>query len=270
DTELPLVLDGEIVALDGKGRPSFRRLQQRANLVRPRDVERARHGVGEDLVLFDVLRVAGVDVTDLPYDERREILARVIGLRLPVHVPEALPGDASEAMAESRRLGLEGLVAKRRRSGYTTSRRSRDWLKLKHAHTQEVVVVGWRPLHAGSGRADVRNVGSLLLAVPVPVPDGGTRLRYVGKVGTGFRERDRRDIAARLSDLERDDAPLDGVPASEAAHARWTEPTLVGEVEYADWTARPDDVGADDESRLRHAVWRGWRPDKTPQDVTTE
>ncbi|MFV2143350.1 ATP-dependent DNA ligase [Isoptericola sp. G70] len=270
DAELPLVLDGEIVALDGKGRPSFRRLQQRANLVRPRDVERARRGVGVDLVLFDVLRVAGVDVTDHTYDERREILARVIAPRRPVHVPEALPGDASEAMAESRRLGLEGLVAKRRRSGYTTSRRSRDWLKLKHAHTQEVVVVGWRPLHAGSGRADVRNVGSLLLAVPVPVPDGGTRLRYVGKVGTGFRERDRRDLAARLADLERDDAPLDGVPASEAAHARWTEPTLVGEVEYADWTARPDDVGADDESRLRHAVWRGWRPDKTPQDVTTE
>lgn len=268
DAELPLALDGEIVALDAQGRPSFRRLQQRANLVRPSDVDRARRGVRVDLVLFDVLRVSGVDVTDHTYDERRRILARVVEPRRPVHVPDALPGDGQEAMAESRRLGLEGIVAKRRRSGYTTARRSREWLKLKHAHAQEVVVVGWRPLHAGTGRADVRTAGSLLLAVPVAVPDGGTRLRYVGKVGTGFRERERRDVAARLTAVEREDAPLDGVPAVEAAHARWTEPVLVGEVEYAAWTARPDDLGVGEEARLRHAVWRGWRPDKTPQDIT--
>nr|WP_166848936.1 ATP-dependent DNA ligase [Isoptericola sp. BMS4] len=261
--DLPLVLDGEVVALDAQGRPEFRRLQQRANLTRPRDVENARRRVGVDLVLFDVLRVAGDDVTDRPYTERRETLGRTVAARRPVHVPPAIEGDLGTALEASRRLRLEGVVAKRRDAPYRAGRRSRDWLKVKHARTQEVVVVGWRPLHAGTGREDARVAGSLLLAVP----DGDGTLRYVGKVGTGFREAERRDVVAALTPV--DSAPLDGVPRSEAVHARWTAPDRVAEVSYGDWTADAGDDGTD-EPRLRHAVWRGWRADKSPADVVVE
>lgn len=274
DDDLPLALDGEIVALDADGRPSFRRLQQRGGLTRPRDVEKARRGVGVDLVLFDALVVGGRAVTDWPYTERRAELARVVTPRRPVHVPDALEGTLDEALETSRLMRLEGVVAKRRRSSYTPGRRSRDWLKIKHARTQEVVVVGWRPLHAGTGREDARVAGSLLLAVP---DDDGV-LRYVGKVGTGFKEAERREVVRRLRPV--DDAPLDGVPRTEAVHARWAAPERVAEVTYGDWTSDPADLGAhdpdggggaDDEGpRLRHSVWRGWRDDKRPADVRVE
>ncbi len=259
--DLPLVLDGEVVALDADGRPSFRRLQQRANLVRPREVERARARVAVDLVLFDVLAVAGRSLADHPWTERRAALEQVVRAGRPVHVPPPLPGSLDEALAESSRLGLEGVVAKRRASGYAAGRRSRDWFKVKHVATQEVVVVGWRPLHAGTGTEDARAAGSLLLAVP----DGGT-WRYVGKVGTGFRERERRDVVTALRPAA--EAPLDGVPRIEAQHARWAVPERVAEVSFAGWTAVGSDGGTSD--RLRHAVWRGWRPDKSPSDVAVE
>ncbi|MEN5072602.1 ATP-dependent DNA ligase [Isoptericola cucumis] len=262
--DLPLVLDGEIVALDADGRPEFRRLQQRANLTRPRDVEKARRAVRVDLVLFDVLRVAGRSLERRTYTDRRAELERVVAPRRPVHVPAALDGDLDEALETSRLMRLEGVVAKRRGSTYTPGARSRDWLKVKHARTQEVVVVGWRPLHAGTGREDARVAGSLLLAVP----DADGTLRYVGKVGTGFREADRRQVVQRLRRVDR--APLDDVPRPEAAHARWAAPERVAEVSYGDWTSDPAHPSPDDPPRLRHAVWRGWRTDKSPADVTVE
>ncbi|WP_277211614.1 ATP-dependent DNA ligase [Isoptericola croceus] len=259
--ELPLVLDGEVVALDAQGRPSFRRLQQRANLVRPRDVERARRGVGVDLVLFDVLRVAGVDVTDHSYDERRAMLAQVVTPRRPVHVPDVLPGTAREALAESQRLGLEGVLAKRRSAGYLPGRRSRDWLRAKHVAMQEVVVVGWRPLRSGTPTEDPRSIGGLLLAVP----DGEGGLRYVGRVGTGFSDAERRRLTELLGPLTRTTPPVPEVPAVDAAGATWVDPSQVVEVSHAGWTG-----GAPGSGSLRHAVWRGRRPDKRPQDVRVE
>jgi bifunctional non-homologous end joining protein LigD len=266
DADLPLVLDGEVVALDAEGRPEFRRLQQRAGLVRPGDVAKARRRVAVDLVLFDVLAVAGRPVTDLPYHQRRATLERTVRAQAPVHVPPALDGSLDTALDASRRMRLEGVVAKRRDSVYRAGRRSRDWLKIKHSRTQEVVVVGWRPLHAGLATEDPTVAGSLLLAVP---GDDGA-LRYVGKVGTGFREADRRAVVAALTPVE--EAPLDGVPRVEAVHARWAAPERVAEVTYADWTvqAGASDAAGDDEARLRHAVWRGWRDDKDPADVTVE
>ena len=135
-------------------------------------------------------------------------------------------------------------------------------------------MVGWRPLHAGTAREDASVAGSLLLAVP---DDDGT-LRYVGKVGTGFKEAERREVVRHLHPV--DDAPLDGVPRTEAVHARWAAPERVAEVTYGDWTSDPADLGthggdegggADDEGpRLRHSVWRGWRDDKRPDDVGVE
>ncbi len=268
--DLPAVLDGEIVALDAHGRPEFRRLQQRANLQKKRDVEAARRKVRVDLMLFDVLALAGEPVTDRTYDERRHLLERAVRPARPVHVPPAFDGDLEAAMDTSRDLRLEGVLAKRRSSTYAPGRRSREWLKVKHSRMQEVVVVGWRPLHAGEAREDDRTMGSLLLALPAPTGADETALRYVGKVGTGFAEKDRREIATRLRSIERRSPPLDGVPRAEARHARWVTPRLVGEVEYGDWTADPTDPDLVDEARLRHARWRGWREDKEPADVVVE
>ncbi|HEY0237568.1 MAG TPA: ATP-dependent DNA ligase [Friedmanniella sp.] len=247
--DLPVVLDGEIVALDARGRPDFRRLQ--------------RHTAGVDLMVFDVLQVGARSLLGEPYDERRAVLATVLAADGPVHVPPAFDGDLDAAMATSRRLGLEGVMAKRHDSTYAAGRRSRQWLKLKHTRTQEVVVVGWRPLHADEPRADERSAGALLLAVP----GAGGDLRYVGRVGTGFSDADRRAVAERLAALARATPPLEGVPRVDARHAHWVRPTLVGEVQAAEWTADPR---TDPEARLRAPSWRGWREDKRPDEVVVE
>ncbi len=254
--DLPVVVDGEIVALDARGRPSFRRLQQRANLTKAGDVAAARAKVGVELMLFDVLSVGGRSLVRRTYDERREILEDLVDGSGTVHVPPAFDGDLAGAVATSRRLRLEGVVAKRRTSTYTAGRRSRSWIKVKHSHTQEVVVIGWRPGHGDRSHL----VGSLLLAVP---DDEG--LRYVGRVGSGFTEKDRRDLVVRLGRIERVTNPALDVPDADASDARWVTPHLVGEVDYADWTSAPEGDG-----KLRHAVWRGWRPDKSPGDVRRE
>lgn len=155
-------------------------------------------------------------------------------------------------MDESRRRGLEGVVAKRRDSRYSTGRRSDAWVKIKHHATQEVVVGGWKP---GTGRR-AGGVGSLLLGIP-----DGDRLRYVGKVGTGFRDRDLDEIEAVLGPLARADPPFADVPRADARDARWVDPVRVGEVEFAEWT---------NGDRLRQPSWRGWRTDKDPGDVVRE
>jgi bifunctional non-homologous end joining protein LigD len=247
--DLPLVLDGEIVAIDSAGRPDFRRLQ--------------RHTGPVDLMVFDVLQAGSRTLLRTPYDERRGVLGRVLEPQKPIHVPPAFDGDLDAASATSQRLRLEGVMAKRRDSTYTTGARSRLWLKFKHTRTQEVVVVGWRPLHAGEPRSDDRFVGGLLLAVPGP----GGELRYAGRVGTGFSDAERRAVATRLTSLARQTPPLDGVPRIDARYAHWVRPSLVGEVEAAEWTADP---AADPDARLRAPSWRGWREDKSPDEVVVE
>ncbi|MFF2830717.1 ATP-dependent DNA ligase [Cellulosimicrobium cellulans] len=260
---LPVVLDGEIVALDARGRPSFRRLQQRANIAKPGDVAAARRKVTVDLMLFDLLETGGRSLAKRPYDERREVLEDVLGdARAPVHVPPAFDGDLDAAMETSRRLGLEGVVAKRRDGTYSSGRRSALWLKLKHAQSQEVVVVGWRPGHGDRTHL----VGSLLLAVP-----DGDRLVYVGRVGSGFTDAERRDLVAELGRIERTTSPATGVPREDARDARWVSPRRVAEVVYAEWTGPGEGEGDDIPfGKLRHPVWKGWRRDKSPSDVVRE
>jgi len=247
------VVDGEIVALDGRGRPSFGLLQRRMNLADPREIEAAAKEVPAQLFLFDVLEQDGEPLVDLPYSERRERLEALVTENDVVKVPPAFEGDFDGAWQTSAELGLEGVVAKRVDSTYSLGRRSRAWIKVKHALTQEVVVGGWRP---GNGnRAGL--VGSLL----VGVPDGDGTLRYVGRVGTGFSDKALRDATERLAALARQTSPLADVPRADARDAHWVSPRLVGEVEFAEWTG---------DQRLRQPRWRGWRPDKDPADVRKE
>ena len=248
------VFDGEIVALNSAGRPDFGRLQNRMNVTKAADVERLRADVPVHFMLFDVVESDGGSLLKQPYDERRATLESIVTTRPRgvIQLPPAFDGDLDDAIASSRGLKLEGVVAKKRDSTYSSGRRSRAWMKIKHSRHQEVVVGGWRP---GRGRR-VNGVGSLLLAVP-----DGNGLRYVGRVGTGFRDRELDELLTRLSKLERKTNPMTDVPRADAAGVHWVRPTLVGEVEYAEWTPT---------NRLRQPSWRGWRPDKTAADVTLE
>ena len=248
------VLDGEIVAMDAQGRPSFSLLQLRMQSTNSRDIANAARRRPVRLILFDVLEVDDSSLLDLSYDDRRTALEDLLDVPADalVQVPPAFEGDLEHAMAASRSWGLEGVMAKRRDARYLPGRRSRAWVKIKHSRTQEVVVAGWRP---GKGEREAR-VGSLLLGVP---DDGG--LRYVGRVGTGFSEQETKDWVGRFAAVGRKTSPVEDVPASDARDARWITPTWVAEVEFGEWTPG---------GRLRHPRWRGWRPDKAPGQVHLE
>ncbi|BBE21160.1 ATP-dependent DNA ligase [Arthrobacter sp. MN05-02] len=248
------VLDGEIVALNAKGRPDFGLLQTRMKLTHRTEIDEARRKTPVRFMLFDLLELEGNDLTGLDYCQRRELLEKAVEEAEDGHiqVPPALDATLAEAVEASRQLGLEGIMAKRLRSDYQPGTRSASWVKIKHLHTQEVVVVGWRP---GKGNRAAK-IGSLLVAVP-----DGVDLRYVGRVGSGLTERDLAEVGARLRKLARKTAPLDDVPGADASDAHWVRPALVGEVQYSEHTGT---------GRLRHPVWRGWRPDKTPSDVVVE
>jgi bifunctional non-homologous end joining protein LigD len=254
-------LDGEVVALTNTGRPDFGLLQSRMKLTRPAEVEAARKATRIQYFVFDVLE-AELDgrkrsLVKLPYDERRRILDAILGqhtagTRGAVQVPPAFDGDLEAAFESSRELGLEGVMAKRRDGTYLAGRRTTSWVKVKHHRTQEVVVGGWRP---GKGRR-ANGVGSLL----VGVPDAGG-LHYVGRVGSGFGDRDLDDLLERMGRIARATPPFYDVPRPDSTDAHWVSPTLVGEVEFSEWTR---------DNRLRQPTWRGWRPDKHPRDVLRE
>ena len=252
--EADALVDGEIVALDDDGRPSFERLQRRMNLTRAREIERLVASVPVRLLLFDVLEIAGEPVTAEPYHRRRELLERLFTARrgVPVEVPASAPAPATEALEESRRLGLEGLVAKRPDSPYRAGSRSDSWLKLKITNTQEVVIGGYRK---GAGTRTGR-IRSLLVGIP-----GEHGLEYAGRVGSGLRELQAERLLTELDARRQDASPFVAVPAADVADAVWVRPELVGEIEFGDWTR----TGV-----ARHPRWRGLRPDKSPQDVRRE
>ncbi|MFJ4028537.1 ATP-dependent DNA ligase [Paenarthrobacter sp. NPDC089989] len=246
------VADGEIVAFGKGGKPDFGRLQQRMNLVKSADIERARTSVPVQLMLFDLLYDAGADLSRLPFRERREHLSSFadrLSDGCPLRISEVLDHDVDDLLAVAAELGLEGVMAKKADSRYTVGRRSRSWIKLKLEQSQEVVIGGWRP---GAG-ARSGTFGSLLLGIP----DGG-KLRYVGRVGSGFSDWQLKDILGKLQPRATKESPFLDIPREDAAGATWVEPDLVAEVTFGEWTGP---------GRLRHPVWKGWRPDKSPSDV---
>lgn len=246
------IVDGEIVALDASGRPSFSRLQRRMHLTRAREIEREVVRTPVAYYLFDLLSLEGHDLTALPLRDRRELLeALAESADAPVVVPPVFD-DLDAAMQMSRDFGLEGIVVKESGSRYRPGARSGDWLKIKHTRTQEAVIAAIRP---GKGNRS-GGIGSLLLAIP---DDDG--LRYIGRVGSGFDERTLRDLDERLMPLRTEKNPIHGVPAADARDAMWVQPIVVGEVEFANWT--PDGI-------LRHARWRGVRSDKSVEEIALE
>lgn len=232
-----VVLDGEIVALH-KQRPRFAKLQNRMHVGRPSD-ELLRN-VPVVYYVFDLMYLKGTKLTGTGYRERRKAL-EALGIDLPQArtPPSFVDTDGQDVLASAEEHGLEGVVAKRLGSLYEPGKRSAAWIKVPLVKTQEVVIGGWQP---GEGRRQ-GTIGSLLLGIP---DEQG--LRYVGKVGTGFTEKMLRELHHLLS--RRSTSPF----YNKAPNAQWVEPTLIGEVEFRQWT---------EDGRLRHSSWRGLRPDKT-------
>jgi bifunctional non-homologous end joining protein LigD len=247
------VLDGEIVALGANGAPDFGLLQQRMGLTRPGDVASAQRNVPVTYLVFDVLRADAQGTQNDEYAERRRALDKLdVDDGETILVPAAYEGSLEDAIASSKKLGLEGVLAKRRDSRYVAGKRSSNWIKIKHQRMQEVVIGGWR---TGNG-ARANSIGSLLLGIP---DDDG--LRYVGRVGTGFNEKALADLSKSLASAERKTSPFADIPRDVVRDAHWVTPRIVGEVAFSEWTSS---------GHLRHPTWRGRRPDKDPREVTLE
>ena len=247
-----VVLDGEIVALDQLGRPSFEALQPRMHVASAASalVFAAERPVV--CMFFDVLWVEGHTTLSLPYHERRALL-EALHLDGPAwQTPPATVGRGEAVLATATELGLEGIVAKRLDSTYQAGRRSDAWRKIKPTASQDLVVGGWLP---GNGRLDGR-LGSVL--VGYHDPPGGA-LRYAGRVGSGLDESKRSLLERRVQALARATSPFEHTPKLPSPH--WVEPVLVVEVGFHQWT------GA---GMLRAPRYRGLRNDKTASDVVRE
>ena len=249
-----VVLDGEIVAIDDKGRPSFGHLQHRLHLSSASAVARRAKEFPASFLAFDLLYLDGRPTMELAYDERRALLE---GLKLEggsfATPPSFTDRAGPELLAVSAERGLEGLVVKRRESRYAPGQRNGQWVKIKNFRTQEVVIGGWTEGKGGL----THGLGALLVGLP-----GATGLVYAGKVGTGFDEAGRAELLGLLQPLGREETPFSTVlPRPGTALAHFVRPALVGEVRYSEWTP---------EGRLRHPSWRGLRPDKEPDEVVPE
>ncbi|MDQ1438238.1 MAG: bifunctional non-ous end joining protein LigD [Acidimicrobiaceae bacterium] len=244
------ILDGEVVAFDADGRPSFGLLQSRMHLANQADVRQRMVDTPVVLMLFDLLWLDGESLMGLPWTERR---AALDGLALDdpaFRISTAWPGEGAGLVAASRERGLEGVMAKRMDSVYEPGRRSRCWLKIKNVNRQEMVIGGWLP---GEGNRTGR-LGALLIGYYE-----GDDLRFAGKVGTGFNDKTLQEMAERLAPLARDTSPFaDKVPWKQA---RYVQPELVADVEFTEWTGN---------GTLRHPSYKGLRADKSPREVVRE
>jgi DNA ligase D-like protein (predicted ligase) len=242
------VVDGELVALDAKGVPSFQALQNR---------KQTAHRIA--YYAFDLLHLNGDDLVQRTLRERRELLTPVIA-KSGLVLSELLPGTPDEISRAVKGIGLEGVIAKRRDSLYEPGERSGDWVKVRFDLAQEFVVGGYSP---GNNGFDALLVGFY----------DGRRLRFAGKVRAGFVPHTRRELTAALKGVHADACPFPdlpdqkrsrwgaGVTAEDMREIQWVKPTLVVQIKFLEWT---------EDSRLRHASFVGVRTDKRAQDVRKE
>lgn len=239
-------VDGEVVAFSG-GRTDFARLQQRMQLTDPRRA--LATGVAVTYYLFDLLRLDGMDLTPLPLRTRKSLLRRLLDYDDPLRFTTHRNEGGRELLDQACRRGWEGLIAKVADGRYVPGR-SPDWLKLKCSRGQEFVIGGFtEPSGSRTG------FGALLLGYY----DDAERLRYAGKVGTGYDERTLRDLRRRLDQLAVDRRPFADSVRERAVH--WARPELVAEIGFTEWTR---------DGMLRHPRYLGLRHDKDPRDVVRE
>jgi bifunctional non-homologous end joining protein LigD len=248
-----MVVDGEIVAVDAAGRPSFGLLQRRMHVVDERVIGRLVKQVPVAMMVFDLLWVDGESMVERGYEERRRRLMEVTEPTGRWHVPPHRVGGGEGMLAAASSLGLEGVVAKRMGSLYRAGKRSEDWLKIKLVRHQEVVIGGYVPM--AGGRAEL--MGALLVGYYRRRGEG--RLMYAGRVGTGFSDEQRREMAQMLLAERQEKNPFATRPGVHGAI--FCRPVHVAEVAFTEWTAG----GA-----LRHPTFRGMRLEKRAEDVVRE
>jgi DNA ligase D-like protein (predicted ligase)/DNA ligase D-like protein (predicted polymerase)/DNA ligase D-like protein (predicted 3'-phosphoesterase) len=234
-----VILDGEAVALDESGVPSFSEMQNRARSTRV------------EFWAFDLLHLDGRFLLRAKYTDRRRLLEALAEGGLIV--PDLIPGDGPEALEYARKRRWEGVVAKKRDSTYQPGRRSSSWIKDKIWCTQEVVIGGWRQGEGGRSSG----IGALMLGIPA-----GDGLQFVGRVGTGFTDKALATLKATLEPLKTDESPFNKpLPRPDAKGVTFVRPELIGEVRYSERTS---------DNRLRQPSWRGLRLDKVPAEVRWE
>ncbi|MCU1384334.1 MAG: putative ligase-like protein [Acidobacteria bacterium] len=245
----PLVLDGEIVALDAKGQPAgFQQLQGRIHLTEGDGAAGARTA----LIAFDLLKDGATDYRDRPLLERRAALEKVFGRTGSpmLRISDQVRGDGRALYRQAMEQGWEGLIAKDAASLYKSGKRSPEWRKLKIVHEQEFVIGGWT-----EPRQTRAYFGALLLGVYE-----ADRLVYAGHTGTGFTDSELARLMKRLKPLETKTSPFSAkLKTNQRPH--WVRPELVAQIKFTEWTA---------DGKLRHPVYLGLRDDKQPAEVTRE
>jgi bifunctional non-homologous end joining protein LigD len=241
------VLDGEVVAFDADGRPSFQKLQGRMHLTSEHAVRRLSQSDPVHYVVFDLLWLDGRSLMELPYSERRELLME-LGLNGPTwRTPANHVGDGAAMLEASRAQGLEGIIAKRLEAPYAPGRRTAAWVKVKNVRETDVVIGGWLP---GEGKRSGR-FGALVVGF---YEDG--ELRYAGRVGTGFDEAELSRLGRLFEGHARADSPFSGRQPPRETH--FVDPVLIAHVGYGEWTQT---------RTLRHPRYLGLRDDIDPETV---
>jgi bifunctional non-homologous end joining protein LigD len=261
--KLPLqecVIDGEVVALDEKGRSSFQLLQAHEMEGRKAPI---------CFYVFDLLQLQGRSLIKLPLGQRKEILAKICeGAGDPIRFSGDVGSDAPKLLAEVRRLGLEGLVGKQGGSVYEPGRRSGEWIKLKCVNEQEFVIGGYSP--PGGSR---KYFGAILVGYYEKKKKGASRLLFAGKVGSGFTAKTLSILYRKFQKEHRDDCPFADLPSKQGGQwvqgitpsmmkkMTWVNPVFVAQIKFAEWTR---------DGKLRQPVFLGLREDKDARQVSKD
>lgn len=243
-----VLLDGEVVAFADDGLPSFGLLSERIHVRDRRSAQRMADRRPVSYLIFDVLRLDGVDVTGLPWRDRRSLLERMDLTGRAWQTPPTYD-DGPALLDATAAQGLEGVVSKRLTSRYSPGRRSRDWIKVPHRRLRSVVIGGWRPETESTSR-----LGAVLVGEPGP-----NGLHYLGRVGSGLAGRAGDEVLAALRDSTAAESPFDAeLPSLDRAGATWVRPEIVVDVRS---------LGIGTAGRLRQPSYQRLRPDLAPADV---
>jgi len=247
------VLDGEVVALDEQGRPSFSLMQQRSGFRPGGHRIPGRAGIPIQYFVFDVIYADGHDLHRVNLEDRKQALAALVTSGDVLHYSEHYPENGTGLFEAARQRGLEGIVAKRRNSCYE-ERRSREWLKIKITQRLECVIAGYTEPEGSR-----EYFGSLVLGLY----DKQRRLIHVGQAGSGFDQKALQAMWDRLRKLQTDKNPFFG-PVDALRRVHWVDPEMVAEIKFTEWTHESNEGGM----KLRAPVFLGLRPDKSPRECT--
>jgi bifunctional non-homologous end joining protein LigD len=235
-----MILDGEIVVFDEKGRPNFQKLQN----------YKSNDKFVIQYYVFDCIELDGKRITDLSVVERKQILQKALPKSDIILYCDHVDSDGKSLFREMKKMNLEGMIAKRKNSRYYIGKRTSDWLKIKNIQTQEAIIIGFtEPKGARS------SFGSLLLAVKKR-----NNLVYIGNVGTGFTDKSLKELHTKLKKIVRKTSPVKE-PIKETSDVTWVDPTLVCNIKFTEIT---------DDGSVRHPVFQGLRVDKAPEEVQME